>query len=212
MKKSLYLLLIVTTIYACVSSKNSNTSSTQANVTDFANTITSLELKKMLYTYASDEFEGRETAQPGQKKAIEYIKNQYINLGIPSPISKNDYFQEVPLQIIKTPKTTLEVNGTAFNYFDDYISLTAAPTGQINTNKIVYLGYGIDHENYSDYGTIDVTGKIVIVKSGEPKNDDGTYKISGTTEISKWSNGRQAFSTKKEAAKKTWCEGNVFYG
>ncbi len=206
MKRSLFLLGITVVIYSCGTTKNGNTANAKtnspANVTEFANTITSAELKEMLYTYASDEFEGRETAEPGQKKAIEYIKNHYVNLSVPSPISKDDYFQKVPLQIVKTPKTTLAVNGTTFNYFDDYISLTAAPTGKINANEIVYLGYGIDHENYSDYNNIDVKGKIVVLKGGEPKNEDGTYKVSGTTEISKWSNGRQALSTKRDAAKK----------
>ena len=206
MKKLLLLLGIAIVINSCNSYKNHNTTAVKntvpVNVTEFASTITSAELKDMLYTYASDEFEGRETGQPGQKKAVEYIKNHYVNLGISSPISKDDYFQEVPLQIVKTPKTTLTVNGTTFKYFDDYISLTAAPTGQINASEIVYLGYGIDHENYNDYNDIDINGKIVVVKGGEPKNEDGTYKISGTNEISKWSNGRQSLSTKRNAAKK----------
>lgn len=206
MKKTLLFLGIIALIYSCGTSKNNTTTSvktdTSVNVIEFANTITSAELKEMLYTYASDEFEGRETAQPGQKKAVEYIKKHYVNLNIPSPISKDDYFQEVPLQIIKTPKITLNINDVSYNYFDDYISLTSAPTGEINANEIVYLGYGIDHENYSDYNNIDVNGKIVVVKGGEPKSEDGTYKVSGTTEKSKWSNGRQALSTKRDAAKK----------
>ena len=29
--------------------------------------------------YASDEFEGRNTGQPGQKKAVEYLKSYYVN-------------------------------------------------------------------------------------------------------------------------------------
>jgi len=212
MKKSLLFLGIIVTLYSCGSTKNSNVTQvkTPANVTEFANTITSSELKEMLYIYASDEFEGRETGKPGQKKAIEFIKNHYVNLGIPSPISKGDYFQEIPFQIVKTPEIALNVNGTSFNYFDDYISLTAAPTGKINVDEIVYLGYGIDHDNYSDYTNVDVKGKIVIVKGGEPKNDDGTYKVSGTTEISKWSNGRQSLSTKRDAAKKRGAQAVFF--
>ncbi len=118
MKKSILFLGIITVLYSCGSSKNSNITPVKApaNITEFANTITSAELKKMLYTYASDEFEGRETGQPGQKKAAQYIKNHYVNLGIPSPISKGNYFQEVPLQIVKTPIVSLTVNGKSFNY------------------------------------------------------------------------------------------------
>lgn len=62
----------------------------------YASTITAKELSDHLYIYASDEFEGRNTGQPGQKKAVEYLKSFYVNKEIKSPINENDYFQEVP--------------------------------------------------------------------------------------------------------------------
>ena len=37
------------------------------NVTEYANSITADELKDLLYVYASDYFEGRETGARGQK-------------------------------------------------------------------------------------------------------------------------------------------------
>lgn len=172
-----------------------------ADVNEYANTITSDELKEKLYTYASDEFEGRETGQPGQKKAVEYLKNHYVNLDIPSPIAEGDYFQEVPLQTIGTPNVELTVNGKTFNYFDDLVSLNGAPSATLDATDIVYAGYGINTEEYNDYENLDVTGKIVVIKEGEPQNADGTYLISGTKENSVWSNGRQALTPKREAAK-----------
>lgn len=42
---------------------------TQVDPKPFAKTITAEEAKEMLYTYASDEFEGRETGEPGQKSS-----------------------------------------------------------------------------------------------------------------------------------------------
>ena len=62
----------------------------------FAKTITAKELKNYLYVFAGDEFEGRNTGEPGQKKAAEFLKEQYQKMDIPSPISKDDYFQEIP--------------------------------------------------------------------------------------------------------------------
>jgi len=62
----------------------------------YASTITSKDLRTHLYIYASDEFEGRNTGEPGQKKAVEYLKNFYVKEGIPSPLGGDDYFQEVP--------------------------------------------------------------------------------------------------------------------
>lgn len=74
--------------------------STSQNTKDlsitYASTITAKELSDHLYIYASDEFEGRNTGDPGQKKAVEYLKSFYVNQGIKSPINENDYFQEVP--------------------------------------------------------------------------------------------------------------------
>lgn len=61
----------------------------------YANTITPGELREHLYVFAGDKFEGRETGEPGQKKAAEYLKNEYQQLDIPSPLGNNDYFQEV---------------------------------------------------------------------------------------------------------------------
>lgn len=72
----------------------SNPSDTKAIV--YAESITSKELKEHLYIFASDEFEGRDTGEPGQKKAAEYLKEQYKKMKIPSPYGGDDYYQEIP--------------------------------------------------------------------------------------------------------------------
>jgi len=95
----------------------------------------------------------------------------------------------------------MTVNGEAFNYFDDFISMTAAETGNVSASEIVFAGYGIDDEKYSDYTDLDVTGKVVVVKMGEPKDKAGNNVITGAKTVSKWSNGRQAISSKRDAAK-----------
>jgi Peptidase family M28 len=204
MKKILLILTVSLLVFSC------NNGVSQEDITGYASSITSDELKEMLYTYASDEFEGRETGEPGQKKAVEYIKNHYIKLGITSVTKNGNYFQEVPLKIVKTPNVDMVVNGVTFNYFEDFISLTAAATGNFSTNDVVYAGYGIDDENYNDYKDIDVKGKIVIVKGGEPNQEAGNYLVSGTKEISKWSNGRQSISAKRNAAKENGAKALFF--
>ena len=194
MKKSLLILGLSLAIFSC------KKEATQEDILSYANSITANELKEKLYVYASDEYEGRETGQPGQKKAVEYIKNHYVNLGINALVDGN-YLQNVPLNVVKTPKVSMTINGTSFNYFEDFISQTSAATGTITASEVVYAGYGINHENYNDYNDLDVKGKIVVVKGGEPKDKAGNYVVSGTKEISKWSNGRQAISAKRTAAK-----------
>lgn len=194
MKKLFLLSLLCVVAFSC------KKEATQEDIINYAGTITQDELKEMLYVYASDEFEGRDTGSEGQKKAVEYIQKFYEDTGIPSVIDGN-YFQKVPLNTVKTPKVAISVNGTSFNYFDDFISQTAAATGTFSANEIIYAGYGIDDEKYSDYANLDVKGKVVVVKSGEPKDAAGNNVISGGKERSKWSNGRQAISAKRDAAK-----------
>ncbi|MDW5290644.1 M28 family metallopeptidase [Formosa sp. PL04] len=65
-------------------------------VRQYANTITTSELKGHLEIYASDEFEGRRTGTRGQKKAAEYLKQYYIKEQISSPINDTVYFQQIP--------------------------------------------------------------------------------------------------------------------
>ncbi len=177
-----------------------NSTNDPVDPSTYASTITSDELKEMLYTYASDEFEGRETGEKGQKMAVEYLKEQYMTMGIPSPLGGDDYFQEVPLEKQQVAEAILSVNGTAFNSFEDQIVTVVSKSMSVSNEDIVYVGFGIDAENYSDYKDLNVKGKFVIAKNGEPKDAAGNYITSGTSEDTKWTNGRQALSSKRDAA------------
>ncbi len=202
MNKLLYLLSLSIILVSCGSSQKS-TAETPAKVADpvaYANTITADELSEMLYIYASDEFEGRETGEPGQKKAVAYLKALYQDMRIPSPLSANDYFQEVPLEKQKVAEAKLNLNGNTFAPYDHHIVIALPNSVSINTDEIVYVGYGIDDENYSDYKDLDVEGKVVLAKAGEPKDTEGLFITSGTTEPTKWTNGRQALASKRDAA------------
>ena len=59
----------------------------------YSKTILKKDLEKHLIILASDSLEGRETGKKGQKMAAEYLKNHFINIGIP-PYTKNKYFQK----------------------------------------------------------------------------------------------------------------------
>ena len=184
---------------------------TDYNPVPYAETITQEDLKKHLFIYASDEFEGRDTGQPGQKKAANYLKDNYIRLGIPAAKSDGDYFQNVPLEVADLPQITLNSNGKDFSLGDSFVTFSGSSNTEINTNELIYAGYGIEDDNYSDYSNIDVSGKIVLIKSGEPQKEDGTYVISGTSEASKWSNLRQAFQAKIGLASDKGAKGLLFY-
>lgn len=204
MKKTLLIASIALGIFGCGTTQTkapNHELTATVDPTVYGNTITSAELKDLLYTFASDEFEGRLTGAKGQKMAVEFLKDHYVALGIPSPLGGDDYFQNVPLVSQKAPEVTMSVNNVSYQNYEDFIVAGGVFTQTITAADIVYAGYGIDDENYSSYDGIDVKGKIVLIKNGEPKNEDGTYVTSGKKEDTRWSVGRQAIATKREAAK-----------
>ena len=108
------------------------------NAKRFAKTITQKDLEKHLYTYASDEFEGRNTGSEGQKKAVEYLKNFYIENDIKPGDPDKDYFQKMTLNISRGNEGEVDsenviaiIEGTEKP--DEYLILTA---------HLDHVGYG----------------------------------------------------------------------
>mgnify|MGYP003682169135 CR=1 FL=1 len=90
----------------------------ESQITDFANTITDKELKEHLYVYASDYFGGRETGTKGQKIAVDFLRDYYINQNIPPAARSEHYFQKMTLKIkgntVNTENVAAIIEGTEF--------------------------------------------------------------------------------------------------
>ena len=152
----------------------------------YADLITGNNLKKHLSIIASAEMEGRETGTEGQRKAATYIETQFKAMGLKTVASLKGYQQFYPLYQDSLKNAALTVGTTTAEYGKDFIiSLNNNETGKFKGKKIIFAGYGIDDEKYSDYTGLDVKGKIVVIFLGEPKKD-GKYLISGATRGSAW--------------------------
>jgi hypothetical protein len=193
-------LIVALLVWTCNSAQNSSSvisPNTELGL-PYAATITADDLKEHLYIYASDDFEGRETGTPGQKKAADYLRIFYKSQNISEAPGTADYFQNVPLELTRIPEGNISINGNVLNNGQDFLSFKAA-TGSVTS--LFYVGYGIDSETYSDYENSDVAGKWLIMKAGEPKLANGNYMISGTAEPSAWSNQSEAIGKRTAVAK-----------
>jgi len=65
----------------------------------YASTIESEDLRQLLYVYASDFFQGRETGTLGQKRAVNFLKEFYEFRRIQAAAGSKDYFQKMTLNI-----------------------------------------------------------------------------------------------------------------
>ncbi len=99
----------------------------EKNVAEYANSITPNELKDLLYVYASDYFEGRETGARGQKKAVDFIRQFYTTHGIGAAQGTENYFQLMELNIkgkmVKTENVAAIIEGNEFP--NEYIVISS---------------------------------------------------------------------------------------
>ncbi len=127
------------------------------NPTDYIKTITADNLKTHLTVIASDEMEGRETGSVGQKKAGQYLINQYKSQQIPFPKGATDYYQKIPAAYL---------NATRNENLPDSENIWAYIEGSEKPNEIVVVSAHYDH---------------VGIKNGEVYNgadDDGSGTVA----------------------------------
>ncbi|MBK9335735.1 MAG: M28 family peptidase [Lewinellaceae bacterium] len=171
----------------------------------FGETITAANMKYLIDTLASDAMAGRETGEPGQRMAADFIAEQFRALGLPQVADRKTYFQNIFLKRESWTDIGLKVDGKEFkNRTDFYVypvfndSRAATPV-----KEIVFVGYGIEDGKYSDYGKTDVKGKAVIFYDGEPMDKDGRSLVTGREFRSSWSldwNRKVQLATQKGAA------------
>ncbi|MGB1217733.1 MAG: M28 family peptidase, partial [Saprospiraceae bacterium] len=154
---------------------------------DYGKMVTPEGIKKHLTIIASDEMEGRETGESGQRKAADYIAKHFESLGFPKVV-EGSYFQKIKFVFQSWEDLNLAVGDKKYRFLWDYYAFPASNSSldEININEVVALGYGIDDEKYSDYKGVDVTGKTIMIYQGEPLNYDSVSYITGEKNYSDW--------------------------
>src|SRR5882757_6628563 len=106
----------------------------------FAKTITAEDLKKHLYIVASADFEGRETATEGQRKAAAYIENDFRSLGL-QPGNGDSYQLYYPIFQDSLTGASIRINGQDFKINEDFAVSTAANyTATLMGSEVVFAG------------------------------------------------------------------------
>jgi hypothetical protein len=156
---------------------------------EYANTITASELERHLKILASDSLQGRETGEPGQKMAADYIAEQFFNNHLKSVVKsegEDSYFQSFDLVRKSWGEVYVETGARRQEFLKDFYLLGAINVPRQTDVEVVFGGYGIESDNYSDYKNLDVKNKAVLLLSGEPKDKKGNYLVSGTSKPSDW--------------------------
>lgn len=195
MKNYFYTFCIGALISTSCQSNNNNFDPNTLDSTAL-NAITEASYKKYVSELASDDFLGRKPFTKGDTLAVQYIEQQFKDLGL-QPGNGDSYFQEVPMVEITSKPTnrTLTFEGPkgtlAVNNLDDYVIGTRRLDEKINvaSTDLVFAGFGIvaPEFGWNDYEGIDVKGKTVVVMVSDPgRYDKELFKADTMTYYGRW--------------------------
>jgi hypothetical protein len=164
--------------------------------------ITAEDLKEHLYIIASDEYGGRDTGSEGLKKAADYLIREYKSNDLKGIVEDNSFLQNFEVTEEAWGEPYMEVEGQRFAFIDDFYGFPRMNRHLVmDLEEITFAGYGIESDRYDDYRKLDVTGKAVMILSGEPMSADSTYFVSGTSEKSRFTaNFGASMRTKQQIA------------
>lgn len=142
---------------------------------------------------ASDEFEGRGPATPGETKTVAYVIEQMKAVGLQPggdlKDGKRSWTQAVPLvrsEVKGTPSFMLTVGDKQQNLTQgEQIAVNPPMDGSTSVSikdiPLVFVGYGIKapERRWDDFKSMDVKGKMILVLINDPDFETGKGDFEG---------------------------------
>jgi len=129
---------------------------------------------------SSDAFEGRAPGTKGEDKTVQYIEDQFKQIGLKPGNTDGTYVQKVPLVgITADPAPLVFTKGaqkTTLKWKDDVVAWTkhVDEHAAIKDSELVFVGYGVvaPEYNWDDYKGMDVAGKTLVMLVNDPPVPD----------------------------------------
>jgi Peptidase family M28/PDZ domain len=137
------------------------------------------KLKHHVEVLSSDELEGRETGQAGEKKAAEYIINEFSNIGLLPKGDNGEFTQSFEFLAGKSfeGKNSLMIGDQELIRDEDYFLMSYSGNGEVS-GTLVSVGFGIQAPELGldDYeGVENLQGNIALMDVSSP---DGIHPHS----------------------------------
>ncbi len=154
----------------------------------YADKITLENLESHVWALSADSMMGRETGEPGSHMAGNYIQRFFEEIGVPA-VGDTTYRQTMTVRWLMWEENELFVGDRKLRNNREYLALPTYNRNweDVSIGEVVFAGYGIYSESYSDVPDVDLNGKTVVVLRGEPIDEEGISLVTGSEEESKWS-------------------------
>ena len=154
-------------------------------------------LSRHVRILASDEFEGRAPATPGEDRTVAYLVDALEKAGVQPGGENGGWVQRVPLvraQVEGAVEARLEAGGKtqALVNGEDVVLQTLQPVDRVEVERapLVFVGYGVDapERGWDDYKGVDLRGKVAVVLVNDPdfERGSGDFDGRGMTYYGRW--------------------------
>jgi Zn-dependent M28 family amino/carboxypeptidase len=145
---------------------------------------------------SDDELQGREPGSEGERRTVEYIEKEFLELGL-QPAAGGGFRQDVALVEITGSGQSLSfargAGGMALAYGDDMVIGTrrVQPQAAISGSEVVFVGYGIHAPElgWNDYAGIDMRGKTALILVNDPgfvTGEESLFRGKAMTYHGRW--------------------------
>ncbi len=182
MKKYLSLLLILISVQVFAQKV-----SVPSSVKRAMNQIDTLTIRNHIAYLADDKLKGRMPGTEGYQMAVDYVIDQFKQIGIQPGGDPGQYTQNLILRKSLVDNSSAKAalkdksgNMDSLIFAKDFLPyphpMLSKASGE---GALVFVGYGVDIPGmYSDYEGVDVKGRVVVMVSGVPDGIPASTLIS----------------------------------
>src|SRR5579859_7723015 len=156
------------------------------------------DIRSVIETLSSDDFEGREPGSHGETLTVDYITDQFKKIGLAPGNPNGTYIQNAPLTgVVSHPEA--QIGGQPMATPDDYVAWSYDRQKEVvvKDSDLVFVGYGAVAPEYGwdDYKGADLKGKTLVMLINDPpipdpsdpsKLDDKMFKGKAMTYYGRW--------------------------
>jgi Zn-dependent M28 family amino/carboxypeptidase len=161
-----------------------------------AGAITGAAYRAQVEALAADDLEGRAPGSEGERKTIEYLEKEFLELGL-QPVAGGDFRQDVALVEITGSGQFLSFakggGGMTLAYGEDMVigSRRVQDSASVADSEVVFVGYGIHapETGWDDYAGIDMRGKTALILVNDPgfvTGDEALFRGKAMTYHGRW--------------------------
>jgi len=145
-----------------------------------------IAMKAIITEIASDSYKGRKTGTEEGVKTEEYFASQFKKIGLLPAGEAGTYFHTYSLSEYDIKKAELVISDRSFlmGYDLDFDVMYYSSGGEAQ-GEIVFAGYGImnTEKKRNDFDSLDMKGKVVLIRRGCPGNDYDSWGKSAIDSV-----------------------------